>query len=530
MRAAVGLRAALLGAFAVAFACSRDFTKPEAAPSAGTAGEQAGSSGAGGSGGAAVGSSGATGAGEGGEGLEGPGGTGAAAGHANEAGTGGEPQEEACGDRSVDPGEDCDDGNDVNTDGCVRCRFARCGDAHRYATRSSGNPNPLEECDDGDDDNHDGCTAECMLPGCGDGFINTGSEQCDDGATDNGDGCDHDCFVEPGWVCGTDEPTTCEDADECAESPDVCGPTIACDNVAGGFRCDRCREGYLGDAKHGCEPTVTLSSGNSFSCALPEVGGVHCWGISSLPVVTDAPKTGEFRALAAGYRHACAIRADGSLTCWGDTSAGQAPPAPPPGRFKSVACGAAHSCAVSVEGHAQCWGADERGNTIVPVGSYRAISTQETVTCALRADGRIRCFGDPDSQIMTSTGGSVFTSISTGATHACAVNAKGALYCWGNLSYGATLVPEGAYLSASAGYEHSCAITSQNHVACWGSSDEGQTSGPSSGTWRRVAAGDFHSCAIGRPSSLGSLDGTIDCWGERRRGGIPSPPGVFKER
>ena len=34
-----------------------------------------------------------------------------------------------CGDGIVDPGEDCDDENDVNTDACTNaCTNARCGD------------------------------------------------------------------------------------------------------------------------------------------------------------------------------------------------------------------------------------------------------------------------------------------------------------------------------------------------------------------------------------------------------------------
>jgi cysteine-rich repeat protein len=33
-----------------------------------------------------------------------------------------------CGDGVLDPGEQCDDGNRIDSDACVRCAFARCGD------------------------------------------------------------------------------------------------------------------------------------------------------------------------------------------------------------------------------------------------------------------------------------------------------------------------------------------------------------------------------------------------------------------
>ena len=58
--------------------------------------------------------------------------------------------------------EECDDGNDVDTDGCTNaCRFARCGD---------GVMGPGEECDDGNDVNSDACTNGCTQARCGDGI------------------------------------------------------------------------------------------------------------------------------------------------------------------------------------------------------------------------------------------------------------------------------------------------------------------------------------------------------------------------
>jgi cysteine-rich repeat protein len=71
-----------------------------------------------------------------------------------------------------------------------------------------------EQCDDGDVVDGDGCFSDCFLePGwtcsgtpsvcaatCGDG-LRVGSEACDDGFRQPGDGCDASCRVEAGFVC-----------------------------------------------------------------------------------------------------------------------------------------------------------------------------------------------------------------------------------------------------------------------------------------------------------------------------------------
>jgi cysteine-rich repeat protein len=55
-----------------------------------------------------------------------------------------------------------------------------------------------EQCDDGNTRNRDGCDRNCQDEGgdrCGDGEV-TGAEECDDGNTIPGDGCDHRCRTE----------------------------------------------------------------------------------------------------------------------------------------------------------------------------------------------------------------------------------------------------------------------------------------------------------------------------------------------
>lgn len=71
-----------------------------------------------------------------------------------------------------------------------------------------------EECDDGNQDDLDGCLTSCKKASCGDGFVRSGgsdaeSEQCDDGNLDSGDGCSSSCQREPGACCKGAQPSQC---------------------------------------------------------------------------------------------------------------------------------------------------------------------------------------------------------------------------------------------------------------------------------------------------------------------------------
>ena len=91
-----------------------------------------------------------------------------------------------CGNGVIEAGEECDDQNLNNFDGCSpTCRLPVCGDG--ILERPAG-----EQCDDGNNQNGDNCSSLCQLPSCGDGAINA-LEQCDDGNNSNGDACDNNC-------------------------------------------------------------------------------------------------------------------------------------------------------------------------------------------------------------------------------------------------------------------------------------------------------------------------------------------------
>jgi cysteine-rich repeat protein len=84
-----------------------------------------------------------------------------------------------------------------NADGTFRTLMTPvvCGD---------GIQNGGEECDDGNLVDGDGCSAECITELCGDGIKNDVVETCDDGNTASGDGCSATCTLEKsGLACQT---------------------------------------------------------------------------------------------------------------------------------------------------------------------------------------------------------------------------------------------------------------------------------------------------------------------------------------
>ena len=65
-------------------------------------------------------------------------------------------------------------------------------------TCGNGHVDTGEQCDDGNTSNGDGCSAGCTheeAPCCGDGHLDAG-EECDDGNTSNNDGCSSTCQIE----------------------------------------------------------------------------------------------------------------------------------------------------------------------------------------------------------------------------------------------------------------------------------------------------------------------------------------------
>jgi len=229
---------------------------------------------------------------------------------------------EGCGNGQRDKGERCDDGNDLNGDGCdAQCRKERgynCGTPGVACMPVCGDGLVLgeEQCDDSETEDGDGCSETCRIEQgwacpnagasceaslCGDGLV-AGAETCDDRGDVPGDGCSTTCLIEPGYRClVAGEPCVaaeCSDGiragDElCDDSNDDSGdgclgdcsgvePNHACPPAGGacvktsecgdGIRtsdeqCDDQRAGV----NDGCSATCTLDAG--WQCLTP---GLAC--------------------------------------------------------------------------------------------------------------------------------------------------------------------------------------------------------------------------------------------------------------
>ena len=68
-----------------------------------------------------------------------------------------------CGNNQLDGDEQCDDGNEVNTDSCTNsCSAARCGDGVTRQDLANG-VEGSEQCDDGNNSDLDGCSRLCQV-------------------------------------------------------------------------------------------------------------------------------------------------------------------------------------------------------------------------------------------------------------------------------------------------------------------------------------------------------------------------------
>ncbi len=93
-----------------------------------------------------------------------------------------------CGDGKVDPGEQCDEGENNSNEPDATCRedctFGRCGD---------GIVDTGEDCDAGEANSdlpNAPCRTNCTLPFCGDGIVDTlRGEQCDPPSKPNAENC-----------------------------------------------------------------------------------------------------------------------------------------------------------------------------------------------------------------------------------------------------------------------------------------------------------------------------------------------------
>ena len=227
-----------------------------------------------------------------------------------------------CGNGIAEGREECDDGGNLNNDGCSSACLNEgstkagltCGDNIVTHLDSLGG----EECDDGNTVSGDGCSSVCLREGsvaiaeidgiCGDGNIEPG-EDCDDLNSNDGDGCSSTCLQEPligTWfvgpsvngVCGNGTlepvvPSLFGVGEECDDGNTVNGDgcSAGCLNEGSSFFYDTpsfCGDGY---------PLVWSESTGGEECEIKESDGVPAYDpiqyLEIQPVAAQTVEDGE---------------------------------------------------------------------------------------------------------------------------------------------------------------------------------------------------------------------------------------------
>ena len=131
-----------------------------------------------------------------------------------------------CGDGKIDIGEECDDAAMPSASCRANCTIPRCGDG--ILDTLSG-----ETCDEGTVSATATCRANCTAPVCGDGVLDVG-EECDKGDIMPCDTCRADCTIP---LCGdgildTLSGETCDEgliaSANCVNCRSVTSPAVVC--------------------------------------------------------------------------------------------------------------------------------------------------------------------------------------------------------------------------------------------------------------------------------------------------------------
>ncbi|MCG8423502.1 MAG: DUF2341 domain-containing protein [Proteobacteria bacterium] len=471
----------------------------------------------------------------------------------------------ACGDGVFDAraGEQCDDGNTEDGDGCsADCQSIEiCGNG--VVDVATG-----EECD------HSGesqlCNDDCTTARCGDRKHNSmAGETCDDGNQISGDGCSADCRNE---LCGNgtvdvNEGEECDDAGESQLCDDDCTAVRCGDgnfNAVAGEVCDDGNQISGDGCSAECDRAAGVAVGGNYTCAVADDGGVRCWGHNEygqlgashtdrigddeLPNSAGAADVGgPVGQIVTASTHTCGLLDGGAVRCWGYNRHGQlgyghtdylpgSPRTMPPDDVELIepdssetvvqlATGWGHTCARMDTGAVRCWGSNGNGQ----LGS-----------------GNTDHIGDNQGEMPpgdVNVGASVI-DISAGRLHTCALVDTGMVRCWGwnsdgQLGHGTTdeaigdepgeMPPAdvdvgGPVAAITAGGWHTCALLQTGAVRCWGSNRYGQLGHGTTdtigdepgemppadidvgGSVLQLAAGEHHTCAL-------LATGAVRCWG-----------------
>lgn len=312
---------------------------------------------------------------------------------------------------------------------------------------------------------------------------------------------------------------------------------------------------------------VAIAVGAAHACAARRDGSAICAGANGAGQLGDGTTTsraapvgvrGLRRAvsLSAGDTHTCARDAAGGVWCWGAMVLDHGEDVDPvyysPGRSpRRIARGATelvsgedHACARTAADEMRCWGSQwalpvstRRPFARVPLpAGTRAIAAGGEATCAIGAAGELACFGRasgvdwPSEVLLPLPDRRGVVAVAPGSS-GCAVHDDGTVRCWGRNVRGevgdGTRTPRAEpvrvldvsdAIAVDLGDEHACALLRSGTVRCWGANDDGQLGdGTRRDRWRPVevaglagavalAAGGAQTCAL-------LSDGRVECWG-----------------
>jgi cysteine-rich repeat protein len=399
-----------------------------------------------------------------------------------------------CGNGIVEPGEQCDDGNDVEGDGCnndctwTEVEVVAAGASHTCALIEGGRVRCW------------GLASSGQL-----GYSNTNNIGDNEHPASAGD-------VMLGELVAAIDVGA---AHNCALLVDG---TVRCWGANGSGQLGLGNNNNVGDDELPIAVnTVTVANaveivaGASHTCARVGTGGVRCWGLASsgqlgygnttnlpIPLGADISLAGMASMVRVGADHSCALLVDDNVRCWGLNNYGQlgyghtnnigddelpssivAVPIQPQGlapdtSVTQIALGFRHSCVLFDTGEVLCWGDNfygqiGQGHTSV-IGDNETLATLSTIELGAKA-----------------------TALTLGRHHTCALLEGGDVKCWGRNLYGQLgyghidhigddEVPAdvgvvelgGPATSITAGDYHTCAVVDHHQVLCWGFNDYGQ--------------------------------------------------------
>lgn len=248
----------------------------------------------------------------------------------------------------------------------------------------------------------------------------------------------------------------------------------------------------------------------------------------------------------AGSGPAAASRAESSGGDNGGESAVVEAPSGPP---KDVDCGDFTTCAIAADGFPHCWGRDKKGELgdgagkgervkrgVIPgVGKVRKIALASQFGCAILEDKKVKCWGTGrianDGKAVTDAKPTYVSGVddveelvASGAI-ACARGSNG-IVCWGTDEKTIGAPPKGSFKQLAAGFTHACALDAAGAVACWGAGDwggGGAYAKPGVTGAVQVATGDRHGCVVTKAK-------TVQCWGMNDAGQLGIKPDMDSHR